>query len=410
MDDKEIVNIPYRIEETIAEHDNLLMGTELDVHPYENHPKHIKDHEKFIASLDPVEDAVFIVQLSKHIEEHGVYPQTTTRKKYPFGRKSVFTKTTLLFDKPNPIAAEMKTGIDFRDLLVKWDYDYDDGYWGKQGNADLFDPQDILNHRVNSITQSINRLNHGIKKIVKGFDEKLRGNLSKFSNWIGMTIPVRHKDDITIDYGEQMPSQFFEERNWVGYFMDEVMDHTDIMSGQLPKGSPAGVTVNQLLGQGMQPINLIVKHYAEALGSVGRTAMQLMIDFVSEDVKFRIVDDKEKYGFVEWAKIKEAMGYYDIKIDVDAMLETSRQERLSMALQLLEKNVYDREQVLKNLDDPDKHEVTQRNGERQILTQNLKMMKDQNTELEGHFQHLKQNFIALSLQLEIEREKNKDGK
>jgi len=408
VDDKTVETIPYKEEEVAGEIEDLLKGVPIDVHPFENHPRHIKALEKYIAELDPAKDAVIIMEAAKHIEEHAAYPQTTSRKKYPFGRKIMYAGDQVLQNKPNPIAAEMEIGIDFRDLLIKWDYDPTDEYWGKPGVQDLFDPQDILNHRVNSITQGINRLNHGIKKVTKGIGATMRGNLEKLANWVGITVTVSHPNDITIDYGPQMPGQVFDERNWIGFFMDQVMDNTDIMSGQLPKGSPAGVTVNQLLSQGMQPINLIVKHYAEAMEEMARVMMILMIEFVPEDTKLRISDDKEQYKFVDWREIKQDMGYYDIHIDIDAMLETSRQEKLEQALKLAEGGYYDREAVLDRIDDPKKNEIIQRIGERQILQQGLVQAQESAKNWEGQFRNLAQNYNRLSIELDKERLINKD--
>lgn len=408
IDDKTIEGIPFSDAEVAQEHENLIKGLTIKEHPQENHPKHAKGHEKFIAQLNPETDAQLILILTEHIKDHLAYPDSTTRRKYPFGRQVIFTGNTLLSDKPNPYAAEMRVGIDFRDLIQKWDYDSLDGYWGKPGVADLFDPQDIFNHRVNAITQGINRLNHGIKKIRKGANTKIRGGLEKLANWVGVAVTVSHPDDITIDYGPQMPGQIFDNLIHTENFMDVVSDKTDILSGQFPKGSPPGVTVNQLLGEGMKPINLIVKHYAEFLQEMGRVMMRLMIDFVPEETKFRIVDDKNKYQYVNWEQVKQQMGYYDIHVDVDSMLATSRQEKLDTALKLEERGIYDREQVLSNLDDPDKHEVMQRIGERQILQRGLSESQELSKFWEGQFRNLGQNYNRLSLELDKERMKNNE--
>ena len=110
--------------------------------------------------------------------------------------------------------------------------------------------------------------------------------------------------------------------------MDVVMDHTDIVAGRFPKGSPPGVTVNQLLGEGMKPINLIVKHYAEALKEMARTIMLLMVEYVPDETKFRMIDDKKQWQYMDWSRIKDTAGYFDIHVDVDSMLATTRQEKL----------------------------------------------------------------------------------
>lgn len=407
MDDT-IINIPYSAEETAVEHENLLRGVDISVHPMENHPNHIRDHEKFIATMDETRDADLILFLKEHIKYHMRFPQIKRRKKYPFGRKIVFTASTVLEDKANPIAEEMSIGIDFRDLLVKWDYDpVDDEYWGKSGVADLFDPQDAFNHRKNAITQMINRLNHGTKKVREGAYAQLRDNPEMFANLIGATVPVRNDTDLTIDYGPQFPSQIWDDLFHSDGFMDRVMDNTDITSGVFPKGSPPGVTVNQLLGESMKPINLVVSSYGEAMKEMARTLMVLMVEFVPPGLKFRMIDDKNNWQYIEWGKAKEYAGYFDIDVDLDDMLATTRQEKLDMALKLHEAGIYPRRTVLQRLDDPDKYEIMQTMDEISILKQAVESTQQDATFWKGQFDNLAQNYNRQSI--ELDKERMKDG-
>jgi len=422
LEDDTMEPIPYKKTEAPAEHQDLLMGKPLEVHPLENHPQHVKNHQAFLATLKPpvfteggeiVEenDRAFIELLASHIEHHLTYDQVTQRKKYSFGRKIVFCQDKLLEDKPNPIAANMKTGIDFRDLLIKWDYDPDgDRYWGKQGIADLFDPQDAFNHRKNAITQMINRLNHGVKTVRQGTYDTLRGNLKSQSNLIATIIPVRNHDDLKIDYGPQAPTQIWEDLFHSENFMDVVMDHTDIVAGRFPKGSPPGVTVNQLLGEGMKPINLIVKHYAEALKEMARTIMLLMVEYVPDETKFRMIDDKKQWQYMDWSRIKDTAGYFDIHVDVDSMLATTRQEKLETSLRLKQEDVYDREAVLNNLDDPDKYEIIQRMSEIALLKQALGQYQEAYEEEKGERKRLEQNLRAREIKDGSKSEKDKSKK
>lgn len=409
-DDKTMENIPYDKAEVAAEHEDLLTGKSIGVDPLENHPNHIRDHEAFIKELDPQNpvDADIILALGEHIEEHLQYPQDRRRAKYPFGRKTTFTKTDILEDEPNPIAENMTTGIDFRNLIVKWDYDYTDEYWGKPGVLDLFDPQDIFNHRVNSITTAINRLNHGFRKVRKRALGKLRGNLQRFSNWVGMTVDVSAPDDVTIDYGPDMPRHVIEERYFVEQFMDILAGRTDITSGHLPKGSPAGVTVDQLLSQGLQTINLVVKHYAEALQEMARVMMTLTAEYLPDDVKFYIYDGtQDTYKYVDWQSLKRDFGRYTIHVDIDSMLATSRQEMLKIALSLAMNGYGDREMVWDYIDLPNKQELRQRMGEKSILTRALEVQNEKYTQLEGYFNNLKQNYVRRELEMDVLKEKIK---
>jgi len=374
------------------------------VSPDEHHPKHIKAHQEYLSLLDEELDEVQIIAVSEHIEEHQSYPQKEKRKKYPFGRKTMICQGRYLEDGPNPYAEVMDVPIDYNDLLLKWDYDVvDDSYWGKSGGKDLFDPQDAINHRKNAITQMINRMNYGVKTMLTRSFDALRGSLKKLNNLIGTILPVRGHDDFKIDYGPPFPPQIFQDEYHSEQFMDTVGHQTDILSGQLPKGSPPGVVVNQLTGLGMVSIDLIVTHYARMLEKLGRIISHLMIEFVPPKTMFRMLDDKNQWQFIEWDKIKEKFGKYDIHVDVDQMLSTSRQEKLDRALQLYQAGIYDRKAVLDKLDDPDKFEIDERMNEIMLLQQENAQLKDGFSKAINEVERLDQNIRAMN-------QKESDGK
>lgn len=399
--DDTMQNVPFDNKETIAEHNDLIKGINISVNNLENHPKHIKNHRDYILTLDVLKDKEIIEELERHIGFHERLPQKTRIRKYPFGRKIVFTANHILEDNKNPIAEEMEIGIDFRDLLIKWDYDpVDDEYWGKSGVADLFDPQDALNHRKNAITQMINRLNHGVKKIRENAYAQLKDNPEMFANLIASVLPVRNPDDVTIDYGPNFPSQIFDDLIHSDTFMDRLMDHTDITSGNFPKGSPAGVTVDTLLKEGLKPTNLVLSNYGEALKEMGRVLMILMVEFIPPHLKFRMIDKKRNWQFIKWEDAKQYAGYFDIDIDIDQMLATTRKERLEEAILLGKEGYYDRTAVLERVDDPDKFEIIQRMGEIPILSKEVEEQTKAANFWEGQFDNLAQNYNRLSIEID----------
>jgi hypothetical protein len=211
---------------------------------------------------------------------------------------------------------------------------------------------------------------------------------------------VRNPDDVTIEYGPQFPSQIFDDMFHSDAFMDRLMDHTDITSGNFPKGSPAMGTVNTLLGEGLKPINLVLSNYIEALKEMARTFMVLMVEYIPPHLKFRMLDKKRNWEFIEWEKVKEYAGYFDIDIDVDAMLATTRQEKLDEALKLGQAGYYDRQAVLERLDDPDKYEILQRMGEVPILQRAAQEAEDKATRWEGNFDNLAQNYNRQSIEMD----------
>jgi len=374
--------IPFNNKEILAEHETFKELRNAEVLPEQHHPNHIKAHEKYLAALNEELDKNQIQIIFQHIKEHSNYPQKEKRRKYPYGRKIVVCQNKLLEDQPNPIAAQMEYGIDFKDLLIKWDWEkLPNEYWGKPCGYDLIEPQDALNERKNQIGQMIKRLNVGIKTMRSRSYNSLRGNLGKFNNLLDQIIPVKEHDDFKIDFGGQFPSQIFEDQYHTEVSMEKLANKTDILAGNFPKGSPPGITVNQLLGQGLQPINLIVKHYAYALQEMARVFLQLMIEFVPEHIIFRIIGQDEKtnmeiYQFVEWGKLKEQAGKFDIHIDVNVLLETTRQEVYDQAMRMFEIGLYDRQAALEKVDDPDKWKTLQRISEILQLKQENAMLKE----------------------------------
>ena len=388
--------IPFTDEEVLKEHEAFANFQPVAVLPEEHHPKHIKAHEAYLSTLDPKLDSEQITNIVKHLSEHQAEPQKEKRKKYPYGRKTMICQGKLLEDGPNPVALKMDVPVGYNDLLIKYDYDIvDDSYWGKPGGHDLYDPQDALNHRKNAITQMINRMNYGIKTMLSRSFSSLRGSFKKMSNLIGTIIPVKSHDDFKMDFGPQFPSQIFQDEYHTEELMDKLSHQTDILSGQFPKGSPPGVTVNQLGEMGMVSINLVVAHYARALQKLARIIAHLMIEYVDEDILFRIVDAKQNWQFIKWEELKQEMGKYDIHIDVDSMLATSRQEKLDTATRLYEIKLFDRQAAFDYLDIPNKYETLQRIGEIQNLEAENEQLRSVASKAINEVERLGQNIQAM---------------
>ena len=410
--DNEYEPIPFELKDVDEEHEAIRTSRKVKAVDGENHPKHIKEHEKYLATLEPELDVVQISTLVQHLSEHQSFEQTEKRKKYPYGRKTVICQGKLMEDGPNPFAETMKNPIDYNDLLIKWDYDkVTDEYWAKSGGHDLFDPQDAINHRKNAITQMINRMNHGVKTMLTRSFDSLRGSFKKLNNLIGTIIPVRNHDDFKIDFGPPFPPQIFQDEYHTEDFMDKLAHQTGILGGNLPKGSPAGVTVNQLLSQSNVPIDDVVENYAVHLQQLARVLMALAIEFIPPETKFRIIDDKRKWEFINWSELGQEMGKYDIHIDIDSMLSTSRQERTERAVRLYESGIYDRQAVLEKLDDPDKYETMQRMSEILLLQQENEMLKGNLDKVVNEYERLDQNYRAAQEKIAIkESSGSKDKK
>jgi len=403
--DSTLEPIPFKDEEIVEEHLAFRGFQPVTVEPGEHHPKHIKAHEVYLATLDPELDATQIGTIVQHMSEHQSYPQKEKRKKYPYGRKTMTCQGKFLEDGPNPYAKVMQNPIGWNDLLLKYNWDtVDDSYWGKPGGHDLYDPQDAINHRKNAITQMINRMNHGIKTMLTRSFESLRGSFKKLNNLIGTVIPVKNHDDFKIDFGPPFPPQIFQDEYHSEEFMDKVSHQTDILSGNLPKGSPPGVVVNQLTGLGMVSIDMVVTHYARMLQRLGRIIQHLAIEFIPPEKKFRMMDTEKNFQFVPWEELKQEMGKFDLHIDVDSMLSTNRQEKLDTSIRLFDAKLFDRRAAFDYMDIPNKYETLQRIDEiLQLEAENAQLKQGLSTVMNEN-DRLAQNIRAMS-----EKPQGKDG-
>lgn len=394
--------IPFEPEEVNAEHQRFkVLDKNAVPHPKENHPQHILYHTAYLNTLDPGIDIAQMRIIQNHIKIHEQYPQEEKRKKYPRGRVITFcpNQNKLLYDRPN------RTPLHWKEMWVKADFiPLPDSWWGKGLGFDLFDPQDSFNHRKNAVTQNIDLLNNGIVKMTVGLFNSLRGNLKKISNLIGRIVKVRHKDDLTVDYGSAMPQHVFQDMFHTESFIDRQPGQNDVLSGRLPGSDTAGVTVDALLSQSMKRINLPVKHWAMALQKMGRNAVKIMDAVTPGDEIIRIIGKDGPYP-VQWEQLRGQFGVENIRIDIQQFLGTNRQEKLKEAIQLYAegRGVYDRQAVLERLDDPDKWNILKRQSEIAILSQRNQMLEDFAQKAGSENERLKQNIAAME-------EKNRQSK
>lgn len=353
---------PFEDGEAEQEHLMMLQGQAPVPSYLDNHTQHLIAHKQKLQELDGAE-SVIAKNLVKHIEQHQRYIEdypeyADQRLKYPYGRRMIVCQGKLLSDAP------LSVPIHWQEKFVKWDWVKKKGsYWGKGLGHDLFDPQDLFNHRSNAITQNINSVNYGLTKIRSGAFAKDK-KVSR-TNQIGQVVtvpdPVR---DIVRDFGPSLPSSHWNDLQWLEGFMERKAGQGGLKSGRLPAGSPAGVTVETLLQQGMKPSNAVVRRYSSALRQMARNAMVIMSEYVPENEKFLITgkDPKE----IRWGDIKD-FGYKDIRVDVLGQMTTSRDRQLQTALLMKQYGVYDVFAVLDAIDDPKKFEVLNRMNEQQEL-------------------------------------------
>jgi len=236
-----------------------------------------------------------------------------------------------------------------------------------------------LNHRKNSITMNINLLLNGIRKLKMSIYTYLQKNnlLRKFNNQIGVVVPVYNADDYKVDFPPALPASHFQDMYHDENFMDRVVGNEDVSSGRLPGSDTAGVTVSALITETEKRMNLAIKHWGFAMQQIARNALQIMSEVMSDDIVFRVLGQDRKYINLNWGKLKKNLTHKDIRIDMQSMYTTTRQEKLREALQLRQLGVYDNQAVLERLDDPEKWTILQRQNEIAQLAQIVQMQKQQ---------------------------------
>lgn len=363
-DDYALEAIPFDIQETNTEHSTMSELQAVQPSAGENHPKHIKAHEEFLETLDPAVDQDLILLLTKHIEAHRLHPQATKRYKYPYGRIVTVCQGKLLRDEPNELAKSL--GVDWKMLWVKWDYTKNRNYyWGKGLAHDLYDPQDDFNYQQNAITQNIKMLLNGVRKWRRG-RFKL-DDLKRITNLIGKNVLVDDPSDLTVDFGSELPASHFNNLVSIERFMDRQAGNTDVLSGQLPKGSPAGITVDQLLQTGTARIRLALRHYIHALNWMAKLAIMIMVEYTDPTEEFQIMGDNGQVELKQWRELRETLRgsnvLKNIRVDVRSISSTTRKQDQELMLSLGERQLVDRQAVLETLDIPNKYAILQRMNE-----------------------------------------------
>jgi len=372
MDDYTLEVIPFSIEETNIEHS--LMAALQPVAPQlgENSPKHLQQHREYLATLNPELDKDQITLLKEHIALTEKLPQETKQYKYPYGRIVTVCQGKLLRDEPNRLAESI--GTDWKNFWIKFDYTKSRNYyWGKPLAHDLFDPQDDFNYQQNAITQNIKLLLNGIRKWRRGRFKV--DDLKRITNLIGKNVLVDDPADLTVDFGRELPAAHFNNLITIGNFMDRQAGNTDVMSGHLPKGSPAGVTIDQLVQTGTARIRLALRHYTNALNKMGRLAIQIMCEFTDPAEEFEILGENGQMQLIQWRQLRETLrgssAMKNIRVDVRSISSTSRRQDQDAMIQLAQVGIVDRQAVLETMDIPNKYAILQRMNEIEILKGNL---------------------------------------
>jgi len=340
IDDDSNETIPFD-EARAAQILQALKTQKVGVDPEDNHVQAAAFFEEALKVADAAEPT-YVQNLMDHIKLHYNYPMKEMRKKYPYGKVLTMCQGNSK-PAPNPLK------IPWRDVFVFWDYfPHPQRLFGKGLGTDLIAPQDTLNHRINAITKNINNINNGVILMRQGVINalvKMKDNLTKLTNAIGLTIPVTDvQRDFKRDFGPALGAHHFAEVDNMIRFMEAKSGHEGLGAGRLPPGSPAGITVEQLLGEAQKPINSVIRRYSWGLKQIVENAVKVMIEFMDDDEIFSIVqtsdnDFNQQYRNIQWKELRDTM-WKDIRVDIVGQMGSTRTRKFSEALQLSQYGVY----------------------------------------------------------------------
>jgi len=365
LEDKAVEPIPFEESEIELEHKLILSGKVVGVSPEENHAEHYVRH---MALFEAMEDGPFKENMMRHLEITNKYADAEgnfekTKRKYPMGRVITVSQGKLLDDRPNTLP------IHWQDVFLKFDwFKMPLSYWGKPATKDMFDPQDILNHRKNAITSNINNQNRGVVLVARTIYRMLFGdaNKAKMKGAVeGYVLPSDNpRNDFIRDNGPALPAHVVQDPLITEEFMERNSGQEGLMAGRYPSGSPPMGAINALMNEAKKPISNVIRHYTHVLKKMARNAIAIMGKYMDEDIFFRIlVDDprdEEKYKMIRWGDLKDRAGLLDIRVDIMEQFATTREYRFNQAILLKQHGIYDNQAVLDLIDDPMKFDVMQR--------------------------------------------------
>lgn len=401
MDDYETEKIPFKESETDTEHSELLLANSIPfeqvkrfvepgegiIHKWQNHIEHIARHRQLLDSLEP--DDPRVLAIAQHIKDHEILIGgfkgkdrellfKRKRYKYPFGKRMAYVQDKFLYEKPNTMP------IHWRDRWITWKWNIIPGQLlGKTLGHDLISPQDVLNHRKNSITQNINMLLNGIRKVKPGAYKHLK-ETGKLTNLIAAVVEVQNSDDFEVDFGQPLPISHFQDLAHTEGFMNNSGANEDVGAGRNPAAGTPNAAIENLIQQFNIRTGSGVRHFAYALQKVARNAMLVMKEYLPDDTAIKQYQFKrDENGMpvpmetTEWREIKDHINVEDIIIDVESLNANTRQQQVQLAIELFRENIYPlRKHVLMKMDDPDKWQIMQEGDELDALTQQVQVLME----------------------------------
>lgn len=417
MKDTSMIPIPFDMIEVNDEYEQIEQQIQLidtskiapiDAQPPEikpgvaqNHPAHLEQHSEmlYLWENDPNIPPKAVELLIQHMEMHGQEDQAKRKLKYPDG-KIVITAGDQLLE---------ESSATFGLPYDKFDFIKDPTqFWGKTMIEYIKSLQENVERGKRQISDSADRTAHPREfyDMYSGYTPTdAKGNP-------GERIAVKGNPHMAVMTEQLPPVQGYviNNMNESERLMEKVAGVTEVAQGIEPKQDLSGKAMRSLLEQLGPRLRKVARHFERWLKHTHRGLFK-MLPYEDPTKIFQILGrDTSEQEWVELSQLN-VTGKFNIRITSGSTMPTSRQEKLSNALQLAQTqitpdSIYDAQAVLEALDDPKAPEIMQRRNKVAEMEQIIQQVDQENEELRKEAESYAKKYEQAEIKLAIERATN----
>lgn len=314
-------------------------------------------------------------ELSK--DENGNETKSYVQKlKYPNGRKICVANGVLLDDGPIPYDDGR---IPYARLV---NYILPREFWGISEVEQLESPQKIFNKLV-SFTLDVLTLMGNPVWIV---DSTANIDPDTITNRPGLILEPEPNTRVQRVEGTQLQPYILQLIDRMKSWFDDVSGSSDVSRGQRPEGITAGIAITSLQEAAQTRLRLKSRNIDAFLQDIGQLYLSRVFQFYTVPRVVRLtgsdgatqffkmsVENVDEYGKKRVIvrpmdgeeRVYETQGKFDVRVVTGSSLPFSKQEKVTKALNLYDRQIIDAEEVLKALDYPNYEAVLQRLQEKQ---------------------------------------------
>ena len=314
-----------------------------------------------------------------------------TKKKFPNGRKVVIANKILLEDVENPY-------IDGKYPYAKLvDYILPREFWGEGEVQQLKGPNRIINKLWAMVMDTLDLMGNPVWKNPVGsgvFDQSI-------VNKPGLVIPYNEGSEPTRERGTDVQASVFQAFDRMREVFDKISGINDVSRGAIPAGM-SGIAIEEMKEAAETRIRLKSRNVDAWLTAVGQQFVSRVMQFYTVARIVRVTDDQgaDKYFRFAIDEIEdekgevqrvatvqnfrevqledgttqqvedepiqyEIKGNLDVRIGVGTTLPFRKAQKKALAKELFQLGIYDADDLLTDLEVPNKETVLNKYNERQ---------------------------------------------